>query len=257
MEIIMASTDSDILKDKGIDKKKKCNSCCQMIDSSAKVCHYCQRHQNFWIRHFGDTAIIISFVMVIISVAQLIGAFKQNVDASRAKETAEKSAIDANIALTKVLSDANEVDKLKQQLLEQKKIINLWIPAQEDESIESRRIYYNELESLTPNDWIVYDDRALDYHIEAKREESPEKKKELLLKAKSDYEKSYERHKGKSIIHLADICAELDDEEGCQKWLERGVIDNSLPSLKESAGYDYNIKNKYSNRDWFKKINWK
>ena len=248
---------ANILKDKGIDKQKKCNSCCQMIDSSAKVCHYCGRHQNFWVRHFGDTAIIISFVMVIISVAQLIGAFKQNVDASRAKETAEKSAIDANTALTKVLSDANEIEKLKQQLLEQREILNLWINIEEDESIESTIMYFNELESKEPNDWRIYEGRAFAYYQKAEYiAENIDKKKELLLKAKSDYEKSYERHKGKSIIHLADICAELNDEEGCRKWLEQGMTDNSLPSLKETTVFSYNIK-KYSDRDWFKKINWK
>jgi hypothetical protein len=34
------------------------------------------------------------------------------------------------------------------------------------------------------------------------------------------------------------------------------MTDNSLPSLKEAVRFNKSI-NKYSNRDWFKKINWK
>jgi hypothetical protein len=237
--------------------RKKCNSCCEMIDSSAKVCYHCGRHQKFLARHFGDTAIIVSIVMVAISVAQVFLAFKQTADASNAKETAVKAAIDANKALTKVLSDANEIERLKQQLLEQGEIHNLWLSFQAEENEESARIILNKLESKDPNNWAVYDYRAESYRLEAEREENLEKKKELFLKAKSEYEKSYERHKGKSIIYLADICAELDDEEGCRNWLERGMTDNSLLSLKDAASSIRNINSKYSNRDWFKKINWK
>ena len=42
--------------------------------------------------------------MVIVAVAQLIGAFKANADASKATETAERAARDVNEVLTQVKS---------------------------------------------------------------------------------------------------------------------------------------------------------
>jgi hypothetical protein len=247
---------ANIPKDKVVEKQKKCNSCCETIDSSAKVCHHCGCYQKFWSGYFRDPAIIVSIAMVLISLVQVILASKQNIDASRAKETAEKAANDANIILIKVLSDANEIEKLKRQLLEQIAVHNLWLNFYGEENDDLSIMFLNELESKEPNNWLVYDFRAETYRRKARREEDLKKKEELLLKAENDYEKSYKHHRGMSIIHLADICAELNDEEGCRKWLERGMTDNSLPSLKDAERFGFNIKNKYSNREWFKNIKW-
>jgi len=67
-----------------INMHKQCRCCFETIHISAKVCQHCGRYQNFWLRHFGDTAIIVSIVMVIIAAVQLLGAFKEQINASNA-----------------------------------------------------------------------------------------------------------------------------------------------------------------------------
>jgi len=89
-------------------KQKQCNCCFQQIQISAKVCNHCGKDQRFLARHFGDTAIIVSIVMVIISVVQMVGAFKQNIDASHALNIANAAAAKAN-------NDANEIARLRTQ----------------------------------------------------------------------------------------------------------------------------------------------
>jgi len=96
-----------------INDLKQCKSCFQMIHISATVCQHCGQGQGLWRRHFGDTAIIVSIIMVLIALAQLLGAFKINVDASKALKTAKTAAEDANEALAQVISDANEINRIK------------------------------------------------------------------------------------------------------------------------------------------------
>lgn len=93
--------------------QKQCRSCFEKIHISASVCQHCGQGQGFWRRHFGGIATIVSIVMVIIAVAQLIGAFKENVDASKAKGTAEAAAKDVKAVLAQVKSDADEIKRLK------------------------------------------------------------------------------------------------------------------------------------------------
>lgn len=71
---------------------KECACCREEIRADAPVCYHCGRHQNFFVRHFGDTAIIVSLLMVILAVVQLFDAFKANIDASKALKTANAAA---------------------------------------------------------------------------------------------------------------------------------------------------------------------
>ena len=96
-------------------KGKECKNCFEKIHIAAKVCKHCGRAQGFWRRHFGDTAIIVSIVMLIIAATQLVGAFKKNVDASKALNTAKNAALNANLALTQAQTDANEIKNLKSE----------------------------------------------------------------------------------------------------------------------------------------------
>ncbi len=79
-----------------IGNQKDCKCCFQQIHISAKVCNHCSRHQNFWARHFGDTAIVVSIVMVILATAQFLDTRKKNIDASSALTKAKSAAEDVN-----------------------------------------------------------------------------------------------------------------------------------------------------------------
>lgn len=98
-----------------IRREKQCRSCCQSIHIAARVCQHCGQAQGFWRRHFGDIAVIVSIVMVIIAATQLVGAFKINVDASKALNTAKNAAMNADLALTQAQSDANEIQSVRSQ----------------------------------------------------------------------------------------------------------------------------------------------
>ena len=95
--------DSELLnsKNKNIDTQKKCNSCRQPIHASATVCQHCGQQQGLWRKYFGDIAIIVSLVMVILATAQFLNARQKNIDVSIALTTA-KSTVDQlqNIACT-------------------------------------------------------------------------------------------------------------------------------------------------------------
>ena len=99
-----------------INMHKQCRCCFETIHISAKVCQHCGRYQNFWLRHFGDTAIIVSIVMVIIAAVQLLGAFKEQINASNALKIAENAAKDSQKALVQITSDANEISSLKNRI---------------------------------------------------------------------------------------------------------------------------------------------
>ena len=106
--------------DSGIDKvddQKQCNSCYQMIDVEAKVCHYCNRGQGFWSKHVGSisagtsiAAIIVSFVMMVLAIAQFLDARKKNVDASKALDTAIAVANDVKKIRTEVDIARDEIN---------------------------------------------------------------------------------------------------------------------------------------------------
>ncbi|MHC4475617.1 MAG: hypothetical protein ACYTEL_08220 [Planctomycetota bacterium] len=98
------------------DKEKACNSCRQIIDGKATVCQHCGQAQGFLRKHFGNAATIVSIVMVMLAVVQLVGAFKKNIDASKALRTAETAAQDANEALVRVISDSNSIAKFRNEI---------------------------------------------------------------------------------------------------------------------------------------------
>ncbi len=102
--------DSDLMnsKNKKIDTQKKCKSCRQLIHASATVCQHCNQRQYLFGRFFGEVAIAVSIVMVLLATAQFLGALKKNADASKALKTANSTVdqlqniacINAELALT-------------------------------------------------------------------------------------------------------------------------------------------------------------
>jgi len=99
----MAKSENNKLEKSG--QQKQCKSCIQWIHASATVCQHCRQAQGFWRRHFGDTAIVISIVMVMIAIAQLFGAFKQNIDASKALETAQNDVNEMRYEYSQILKN--------------------------------------------------------------------------------------------------------------------------------------------------------
>jgi hypothetical protein len=95
-------------KNKDIDTQKECNSCRQPINTSASICHHCGQRQSPWGKYFGDIAIGVSIVMVILATAQFLDARKKNFDASKAlgiaKETVDQvrniACVNAEAVLT-------------------------------------------------------------------------------------------------------------------------------------------------------------
>ena len=153
----------------------------------------------------------------------------------------------------------NAIEEIRKEVEKQREISGLWTKVQTDEDDESVLTYLAELQAKEPTNWMVYDYRASIYYINALNrsgDEYKKKREEELLMAKADYAKSYELHKGISIVCLANICAELNDENGCRKWLEQGVKDNTLPLYEEATRRSRSI-DKYYNKEWFKKIKWK
>lgn len=104
--------DSGLLnsKNKNIDTQKKCNSCRQPIHASATVCQHCGQRQGLLGKYFGDIAIIVSIVMVILATAQFLGARKKNIDASKALYTAKVAADDTKKVRTEVNIARDEIN---------------------------------------------------------------------------------------------------------------------------------------------------
>jgi hypothetical protein len=140
------------IKSEETDAQKQCISCFQKIHISATVCQHCGQRQNWWGRHFGDAAIIVSIVMMLISFTQLMIAFKQKRDASKALDIAKTAAKDANEARTQTVAYAAEV---KQKLTETDSALR---KAKENLSnLESYSQYYAVVIAAQGEDRIAYD----------------------------------------------------------------------------------------------------
>ncbi len=82
-------------ENENIDTEKQCNSCRQPIHASATACQHCGQRQGLLRKYFGDVAIVVSIVMVMLATAQFLDARKKNTDASKALDTAITAANDA------------------------------------------------------------------------------------------------------------------------------------------------------------------
>jgi hypothetical protein len=113
------------IESKGTNSQKQCKSCFERINISATVCQHCGQHQSWWGRHFSDITVTGSIVMIIIAAVQLIAAFKEQIDASEALRTAKSAAENSQKVLTQIMSDANEIARLKRVVENQSATIDL------------------------------------------------------------------------------------------------------------------------------------
>jgi len=73
-----------IIKSQNTDTPRKCNSCCQPIDHSAKVCQHCGRSQNRYMKLLQTTPLLIPLLLAILAGLELYQARQKNIDASKA-----------------------------------------------------------------------------------------------------------------------------------------------------------------------------
>ena len=154
-----------------------------------------------------------------------------------------------------------EIEKLKQQILEQREITNLWIQVISDDSFENKLKYLGRLEKLEPYNWLIYDYEGSIYKFFAEKRTNIGAEdiiyiKGNLLKAKESFEKAYSLFKGSSILQIVNICAKLDQEEECVKWLKRGIDDSTLPKYQDADDSGSEVfKYKYgAKKEWFRDI---
>lgn len=148
----------------------------------------------------------------------------------------------------------NALEAIKKEVEKQREISSLWVKVITDQDISAVLDYLDELEKREPEYWLVYDYRGSIYYAKAQTverfDENRDKKvKDLLLRAKEAYAKSYSLHKGVSVTEIIKICAELDEEDETKKWIETGITDKTLEYsdlFKISEIYKYNSK------EWFK-----
>ena len=103
---------SELLNAKNKDNgtQKECNSCFLMIDSQARVCQHCGQRQSRFGKYFGDIAIVVSIVMVILATAQFLDTRKKNIDASKALNTARAVAKDIEKIRTEINIAQDEIN---------------------------------------------------------------------------------------------------------------------------------------------------
>ena len=150
--------------------------------------------------------------------------------------------------------------KLENQIGEQNELINLWMYSIIDENKDAKLSYLESLEKKKPNDWIIYYAKGSIYYekyskLEETGKGSEQIKRELLIKTKENAIKSYNIKTGFSIGYIIIACSLLDQEEECQKWLERNFKDKSLPYQVVVDNYQaWTALQKYESKDWYKKI---
>ena len=66
-----------------------------LLDDSACVCKECGRHQKWHIQYFSNFGILISFLLLLVSISQLVNACSDRSDARRT--LAHAKAAEANI----------------------------------------------------------------------------------------------------------------------------------------------------------------
>ncbi len=81
------------------------------------------------------------------------------------------------------------------------------------------------------------------------------KRKNLLDEAKEKCLKAESIKTGEGSYNLACVCASLDDEKECKKWLKTGEQAGTLSTRKHAMGDD-DLKSVRS-KQWFKEIRWK
>jgi len=80
------------------NSQKKCRYCQESIHKDAKVCYHCSGHQNWFGQHVGNSAFLISVVMVFIAWLELCDARRERITAENASQTAveaKKAAVTA------------------------------------------------------------------------------------------------------------------------------------------------------------------
>lgn len=80
----------------GDNNKKLCGYCrSPLLDEKACVCKECGRHQKWYIQYFSNFGILISFLLLLVSISQLLNACSDRSDARRT--LAHAQAAEANI----------------------------------------------------------------------------------------------------------------------------------------------------------------
>jgi hypothetical protein len=179
---------------------------------------------------------------------------KINDEGGRVIEAVQEKGDNAIIQIEK--KSQEEIEKLKKQVLEQKEVFNFWIKVITDQDENAVLTYLEILEEKEPDNWLVYDYKGSIYYglsdkIERDDEKRSEKEKNLLLKSKDCFIKSYSLHKGICVKDIIKICAKLDDEEGCKKWIKTGLDDNVI-SYKDIFSNSVSEIYRYASKDWFK-----
>lgn len=150
--------------------------------------------------------------------------------------------------------------KLERQLFEQTEFISLWMYSIIDENNDTKLSYLESLEKKKPDDWGVYYAKGSVYYskyskLEENGKGSEQIKQELLIEAQKNSIKSYNLKPSYCIGYIILTCSLLNQEEECQKWLERNLKDKSLPYQVVEDNYQYwTSLEKYQSKDWYKII---
>jgi hypothetical protein len=216
--------------------EKPCKFCRQQIPRRASKCPHCGEYQSVT-KHFVHPTFFVTFVSMAVSIYSAKLAYTYKVDASDA------------------LREANTA---KEQLLQQKELIRLWVNTLDTVNIKDpeQGIKYTKKILEKEEHWLAYDMQGSAYKSLAKKYRDGDKKVELLNKALAAFKRSNElNNSSRSAIEVANIYACFDDEEKCKEWLKKAQQYDQLPTYDSASKYEWLFK--YSNEPWFQEVKWK
>jgi len=155
-DIRAAIKNADHLQPTSKRPQKECVACFEPIPEHATVCRYCQRHQNWWVRHFPNIGVLISLGLLLLAGLQLVQARSQAIDAEEAASTASAAAQQAEGAANATMaahlfSLKNHSDTLGIQIID----LEGQITAQAEHSKTIERLLLSTGE---------HDDMAMEFH---------------------------------------------------------------------------------------------
>jgi len=160
--------------------------------------------------------------------------------------------------LARIAEKEKQLVGISKTLDEQKTTVGLYIKLLDTSRIgdaEGALKYTHSLLSMGVEDWLVYDYQGNAAKVIAKKyAANSEKRKAYMEEALEAYKKAANLNGNESAANVAEVYAELDQEEECKAWLITAQQSGYMP---ERTAINGSALTKYSKKPWFQTMEWK